>query len=118
MGLWGFKNRDDAVVAKRLVDERRHLPAYSEIGTPEELPDWAQDACLAVVTTQIPARSGRTAGGPVTATFQRLNTATKAIEDETGEGSTSRCIRGPMFIWICQDRNGIWWLCNEECFDV
>jgi hypothetical protein len=129
MGLWGFKNRDDAVVAKRLVDERRHLPAYAEIGTPEELPDWAQDACLAVVTTQIPARSGRTAGGPVTATLQRLDTATKAIEDETGEGATvqvyswadvvssdpSEETDDELFIWIGQDRNGIWWFLNEAC---
>jgi hypothetical protein len=132
MGLWGFKNHDDAVVAKRLVDERRHLPAYAEIGTPEELPDWAQDACLAVITTQLSARVGRTAGGPVEATFQRLSTSDLSIEDETGEGATCDVYswatvpsqdpadlpNGEHFIWICQDRNGIWWLCNEECFDV
>jgi hypothetical protein len=132
MGLWGFKDREDAVIAKAIVNERRRLPAYREIGVPDELPDWAQDACLAVIATQLPARVGRVAGGPVDATFQRLNTATGAIANETGEGSTCQVWswatvpsqnpadlpNGEHFIWICQDRNGIWWLCNEECFDV
>jgi hypothetical protein len=98
MGLWGFKNRDDAVVAKRLVDERRHLPAYSEIGTPEELPDWAQDACLAVVTTQIPARSGRTAGGPVTATLA----ATEYRDQSDRRRNRRRIDRPGVFVGRCR----------------
>jgi hypothetical protein len=134
MAVFGFKSRQDALAAKQLVQDSRLKPTWQEGQSFSPVGDieWTNEASLAVITEQLPARVGRTAGGPVEATFIRIDETDGSLTDETGPSATVNVWswatvpsqdpedlpNDEHFIWIGQDRNGVWWLCNEECFDV
>jgi len=126
MGLYGFSQIEDAMIAKQVTVERQLRPDLKAGGMVSPKPFWGGGGAssVALATIVIPGRNGDLPGGPVICTFMESKdganfTIGKTVDVYSWVNSDSPdpadFENGQMYIYISQDRDGTWWYHAIDC---